>query len=64
LSLWPESRFAEAARLLETRACEMGRAGTVLDEDARLRRMLLIVIAVMLVAWGLLFIAARGAGLF
>jgi len=35
-----------------------------LDEDARLRRMLLIVIAVMLVAWGLLFIAARGAGLF
>ena len=38
--------------------------GTVLDQDARLRRMLLIVIVVMLAVWGLLFIAARSAGLF
>ena len=42
----------------------MERLGTVLDEDARLRRMLLVVIVVMLAVWGLLFIAGRGAGLF
>jgi len=58
------SRFAGAARRVETRVCEMGRAGTVLDQDARLRRMLLIVIVVMLAVWGLLFIAARSAGVF
>jgi hypothetical protein len=58
------SRFAYALQLSEAHVCGMERLGTVLDEDARLRRMLLVVIVVMLAVWGLLFIAARGAGLF
>jgi hypothetical protein len=58
------SRFAYALRFLEAHVCGMERLVTVLDEDARLRRMLLVVIVVILAVWGLLFIAARGAGLF